>query len=100
MVVTMLEAHVDPDRQQDLLDACHALDDPPPIIVESFLLSATDSDMWRLVTVFTSRADLDEMRDGMRDSGQAPPGVRAFQAAGAEPALTIFHVADHITSDA
>lgn len=100
MIVTMLEARVKPEQQQALLDAYHDLGDPPPIVVESFLLSATDSDIWRLVTVFTSREDLEAMRESVRSSGQAPPGVRVFQAAGVEPTLTIFDVADRIATEA
>lgn len=37
------------------------------------------------------------MREEMRASNQAPPGVRVFHAVGAEPTLTIFEVAAHLT---
>lgn len=100
LVVTTLEAEVRPDRAADLAGAYRELGTPPAIVVESFLLSDVDSDLWRVVTVFTRREDLDAMREQMRSSGQAPPGVRVFQSAGASPELTIFAVATRIVTDA
>lgn len=90
MVVTMLEAAVDPERAQDLQrafgDAAGAL---PRAIVETFLLHAVDSDVWRIVTVWRSGEEL----DAYRASVDTPEGVRMFRAAGAQPTLTIFEVA-------
>lgn len=56
---------------------------------ETFLLHATDGDVWRVVTVWRTSEDL----DGYRASVETPEGVRMFRAAGAEPTLTIFEVA-------
>lgn len=90
MVVTMLEARVDAERAQDLQQAFSgATGDLPPSIVETLLLSAADTDVWRLVTVWRSSEDL----DAYRASVETPEGVRMFRAAGAEPTLTIFDVA-------
>lgn len=101
IVVTALSAEVGPDRADDLFGAYRALADLPPIIVESFLLSAVDRDLWRISTVFTSREDLDAMREEMRASGQVPAGVQVFRSAGgADPELTIFEVATHLVADA
>jgi heme-degrading monooxygenase HmoA len=94
MVVTMLEAHVPPDRQGDLLREYEGVGDGlPPFILESFLLRAPDADLWRIVTVWRSREEL----EGYRASVETPEGVRIFRAAGAEPTLTIFDVAYHVT---
>jgi len=96
VVVTMLEARINPDKAGELRHEYEKLGDPPPIIVESFLLNTPDNRIWRLVTVFRSREDLEDMRESMRAADQAPPGVRVFQAVGVEPTLTIFDVAAHL----
>jgi hypothetical protein len=95
MVLTVLEARVPGDRASDLLRAfeetrASAL---PPFIVRSFLVrSVEDPDVWRIMTVFRSRADL----EAMRASGQTPRAVEMFRAAGAEPAFSLFTVADQL----
>lgn len=98
VVVTMLEARVSPDRAGELIEEHKKLGEPPPMVVESFLLNEPDTDLWRLVTLVTSRAELDEVRERMRVAGEVPPGVRVFRAVGAEPSLTIFEVVTHYVS--
>ncbi len=92
MVVTMLEARVPDDQAAVLIDqygaAVGAL---PPVIVETFLLHAAGSDLWRIVTVWASEDALDEYRRSV----DTPAGVLMFRAAGAEPSLTIFDVESH-----
>jgi len=93
MVLTVLEARVAPDRVPDLLRAFEETRTSavPPFIVRSFLLrSDQDPDVWRIMTVFRSRADL----DAMRGSGQTPRGVAIFRAAGAEPTFSLMQIAD------
>lgn len=92
MIVTMLEARVSPERAAELIEEHKKLGEPPPMVAESFLLNEADTDVWRLVTLITSREDLDEMRQRMHASGEVPPSVRVFRAVGAEPSLTIFDV--------
>ncbi|MFQ5966705.1 MAG: hypothetical protein ACE5MI_03720 [Acidimicrobiia bacterium] len=93
MVVTMLEARVTEEQQQVLVDqygkSAAAL---PPFILETFLLHAAGSDMWRIATVWASQDALDEYRASV----ETPEGVRIFRTAGAEPSLTIFEVAHHV----
>ncbi len=92
MVVTMLEARVAPDREADLVREYSGVGGGlPPFIVETFLLHSADSGLWRIVTVWRSREDL----EAYRRSVDTPEGVRIFRAAGSEPALTIFDVAAH-----
>ncbi len=95
MVTTILEAHVNPDKwaalEQAYKEAILKLDRG---IVETFLLhSPKDPTLWQIVTVWESRAALDEMRN----SGETPRGVVIFRAAAAEPVLSIFDVASHAT---
>lgn len=95
MVLTVLEARVQSDRVPDLLRAfeetrASAL---PPFIVRSLLVrSDQDQEVWRIMTVFRSREDL----DAMRASGQTPRGVAMFRAAGAEPTFALFTIADQL----
>lgn len=94
MVVTMLEAEVDPAREADLVKAYRDTvgDDLPARLIETLLLHEAGSTIWRIVTVWRSRAELDEYRA----SGVTPAGVVIFRAAGAEPALKIFEVAERV----
>lgn len=95
MVLTVLEARVHPERVADLLRAFEEsrTSPVPPFLVRSFLVrSVQDRDVWRILTVFRSREDL----DAMRASGETPRGVAMFREAGAEPTLSLFEVADQL----
>jgi hypothetical protein len=94
MVVTMLEARVPPEKAGDLLREYGGVDGGlPPFIIESFLLRETDSELWRIVTVWRSREELDDYRASV----ETPEGVRIFRAVGSEPTLAIFDVAARAT---
>lgn len=90
MVMSVLEAHVAPDKWQALRDSYDARAGVlPPQIVESFLVqSATDSTLWRILTVWRSREALQQMRQ----SGETPAGILMFRDAAAEPSLSLFNV--------
>jgi heme-degrading monooxygenase HmoA len=98
MVITILEAHVAPDKAARLEAAYRqGIEHLDPGIVQTFLLrGVADSALWRIVTVWQSRATLDEMRR----SGSTPRGVLMFRAADAEPALSVFDVTAHATASA
>ncbi len=92
MVVTMLEAQVPQEQAAVLIDAFGGSADAlPTFILETFLLHAAGSDLWRIVTVWASQDALDEYRASV----ETPEGVRMFRAAGADPTLTVFDVAAH-----
>jgi hypothetical protein len=94
-VLTILEARVATDRVGDLRRAFEATRTAPipPFILRSFLVQSTqDPDVWRILTLFRSREDL----DAMRASGETPRGVAMFREAGAEPALSLFDLADQL----
>ena len=90
--MTVLEAPIGPDREAELIDGYRELVRPglPEAIVETFLVRA-EGDVWRIVTIWRSRGDLDEFRA----SGVTPGGVLVFRAAGAEPILTVLDVVEH-----
>lgn len=90
MVVTILEAHVDEERSSALQAAYReGIAQLPPQMVQTFLVQGdSDKTHWRIISVWKSRAALEEMRN----SGETPGGVLMFRAAGAEPSLTVLDV--------
>jgi len=90
MVLTVLEAHVSPERQPALQAAyAEAAQGPfPRGLVRSTLLRATNArTLWRIETLWESP----EALAAMRGTG-TPRGVQIFHAAGAEPSLTVLDV--------
>jgi quinol monooxygenase YgiN len=91
MVITILEAKVESDKQSILKTAySKAVANLDEGIVETFLVSdALDNDVWRIMTVWKDR----EALSAMRFSGEIPKGVLIFKEAGVEPILTLLGVA-------
>jgi quinol monooxygenase YgiN len=90
MVITILEAHVETGKWSALQDAYKkGLGQLPPQMMQTYLIQgAGDKTLWQIVSVWKSRAALDEMRNSM----ETPAGVLMFRAAGAEPRLSVFDV--------
>lgn len=90
MVITVLEAHVSPDRWEALQtiyrERTQALD--PRIVQTHLIQSVSDRNVWRIQTTWKSRDALDEMRR----TTDVPEGVVMFRHAGAEPTLSVFDV--------
>jgi hypothetical protein len=87
-VVTVLEAHVPPDRAADLLAAyAEAAKGPFPrgLVRSTLLQHANDPTSWRIETVWQSHEALAAVRLAGR-----PRGFQIFEAAGAAPSLNIF----------
>ena len=92
MVVTILEARIEPDMTSALLAAYqNGLSHLPPQMVRTYLIQSTaDKAVWQILSVWKSREALDEMRS----SRETPEGILMLRAAGAEePKLSIFEVA-------
>jgi len=87
LVITVLEAHVAPEKTAALEEAYKgAIGQLDAGITQTFLLrSFKDATLWQIATVWESREALDEMRR----SGETPRGVLIFRAAGAEPVLSV-----------
>jgi len=90
MVMTILEAPVGAENwialQEDYKKRTIQL---PSQMTQTFLLQdVTDQTLWRIISVWKSRAALDEMRN----SGETPTGVLMFRSVGSEPKLSIFNV--------
>ena len=96
MLVTMLEAVVEPDREDELIAAYREAggETLPPFILQTFLLKG-DNGVWRIATVWRSREDFEQYRR----SGVTPAGVVTFRAVDAEPELKVFDVAVHRAND-
>ena len=96
MVMTVLEAHVAPDRIGDLERAFQEGSQVLPTgLVESFLVrDSGDTTLFRIMTVWSSREALEEMRASV----EKPKGVQMFEAAGASPSLAILDVVVHTRS--
>lgn len=91
MVMTILEAQVEEEKWQTLRDMyaseTKTLDDG---IVQTLLVqNSREPKVWRIITLWASRAVLDEMRKSV----QTPRGVFMFREVGVEPTLSVFDVA-------
>ena len=83
LVVTILEAEVDPDRSGTLIDRfCGERNSLPSELVESSLVES--SGRWRIITTWRDAAALEAYRSRVG----TPEGVLMFRDAGAEPSLT------------
>ena len=96
MVITILEAHVAPEKATILEEAYkQATGRLDAGITQTFLLRGSkDSSLWRIVTVWQSRDAL----EAMRRSGDTPRGVLMFRATEAEPILSVFDVVAHVAA--
>lgn len=90
MVITILEAHVEPQKWMDLQNDYQTRTvELPPQMVRTFLMQdIADPSIWRILSVWKSREALDEMRN----SGETPAGVLMFRRVDAEPNLSIWSV--------
>lgn len=88
MILTVLEAHVAPERTEDLKKAYTSAGQLPPGLVSTSLLQdAADPTLWHIQTFWESREAIEAMR-----SKGTPGGVLMFRAAGTEPTLKLFSV--------
>jgi hypothetical protein len=94
MFVTMVEAAVEPAREDDLRSAWDELAvDPPAGFIESLLLRAEDGP-WRIVTVGESK----DAVMAMRASGEPPPALRMFERASAAPTVSMWTVERRVSA--
>ena len=92
MVITILEARIEPDMAPGLMEAYqNGLSHLPPQMIRTFLIKdSADKNVWRILSVWKSREALEEMRN----SRETPEGILMFRAAGVEePMLSIYDVA-------
>lgn len=94
MVMTILDGRVSKENWSALEQAFQeASQVQEPGLVKSFLIhSSRETDLWRILTLWTSR----EALDAMRQSNETPRGVLMFRRAHTEPLLSIFDVVQQI----
>ena len=92
MVLTVLEAHVEPERERVLTAAYRQAGQdsfPPGLLRSTLMQSTTDRTLWRIETLWQSG----EALAAMRVAG-TPRGIQIFRAAGAAPSVTILEVVE------
>lgn len=89
-VMSVLEAVVPADRWSELAALYRKAGERiPPQMLHAFLVqSATEPTRWRGISIWRSRAALEEYRRSV----QTPAGIAMFQAVGAHPEITLWDV--------
>ena len=95
MLMTIVEAQVAQEQWATLRQAfTQAQGQRPAAIRAGFLVQdSADPTRWRIVSIWDSRASF----DAYRQSVETPGAVAMFRAAGAEPTVNIFDIADHFS---
>ena len=96
MILTVLEATLEPGRESDLQAAYAAAASrarPPGLARSELLRDVQDPSRWRIQTWWQDRQALEAMR-----GAGTPAGILMFRSAGAEPSLSIFEVVDGLPS--
>ena len=90
-IMTVLEAHVPPERWAELVAAYdRGAGQLPPQMLRTLLVQGeADRTLWRGISIWRSRAALEEYRRSVT----TPGGIAMFRAVGAEPVLSIWSVA-------
>jgi quinol monooxygenase YgiN len=93
MVITMVEAVLDPEREADLTAAWSTVTEDtaglPTGFVRSYLLrSSGDTPTWRIVTEWESMEALQRMRASVG----TPAAVAMYKMAGAEPEVSVWEI--------
>jgi quinol monooxygenase YgiN len=94
MVMTILEARVIKENWSALEQAFKDGSSHPEAGLEhSYLVrAAKDPDLWRILTIWSSR----EALDVMRRSVDTPLGVLMFRSANSEPVLSVYDIVEQI----
>jgi hypothetical protein len=97
MIMTILEGRVSKENWPALEKAYEeASQHRDAGMMRSYLIHATkESDLWRILTIWSSR----EALDAMRKSFETPRGVLIFRRAHTEPILSVFDVVRQITPE-
>jgi quinol monooxygenase YgiN len=95
MIVTILEANIEPGREADLeaayAQAVASNNRPAGLVRSELLRDAFDPTRWRIQTSWQNRQAL----EAMRGTG-TPAGILMFRSAGAEPQTSVFEVVDNL----
>ncbi len=97
MVMTILEARVLKENWSALEQAFQAATNHiDPGLERSYLIHATrDTDLWQILTIWSNREALDEMRRSV----DTPSGVLMFRSAQSEPVLSVYEIVQQISPE-
>jgi hypothetical protein len=92
MMMTSIEAHVAPEKQDLLKQAFKKLTaNRPPALRRALLVqSSTDPTLWRALGFWPSSKVFEEYRKSV----DTPAGIAIFRVAGVEPVLSVFEIVD------
>lgn len=90
MVITVLEAEVPPERQEELRRTFEQGDEEPrpDALHESYLVKLRDTNTCQMITVWKSMQGLLDYRNSV----ETPGGILVFRSVGAEPKLSVSEV--------
>ena len=95
MIVTILEANIEPGRESDLeaayAQAVASNNRPAGLLRSELLRDAFDPTRWRIQTSWQNR----QVLEAMRGTG-TPAGILMVRSAGAEPQTSVFEVVDDL----
>ena len=88
-VVTLVTGRLEPDRAREMAETYRGLlaRGLPPTLEETFLVRG-DNDVWGIVSIWRSRADLDALLAGPEE----PTARRLIREAGGSPVVRILDV--------
>ena len=92
MIMTSVEAHVAPERHEQMKQAFGEKTlNPPPALKQVLLVqSSSDPTLWRSVGFWPNRVAF----EGYRNSGEVSAAFRIFRSVGTEPTVHVFEVVD------
>jgi hypothetical protein len=90
--MTSVEAHVAPEKHEQLRRAFgEKILNPPPVLKQILLVqSSSEPTLWRTVGFWPNRV----VFEGYRNSGDVSAAFNIFRSVGAEPTVHVFEVVD------
>jgi heme-degrading monooxygenase HmoA len=97
MVMTILDGRIAKENWPALEQAyLKGSEQREPGLVRSYMIhNSRESDLWRILTLWSSR----EALDALRQSNETPRGVLMYRRAHSEPVLSVFDVVQQITQN-
>ena len=94
MVMTILEGRLSEENWPALEEAYKRGAEHQELgLVRSYLIhSLKESDLWRILTIWSSR----EALEAMRKTAETPTGVLMFRSAGIVPTLSVYDIIEEI----
>ena len=97
-VMTIVEGKVSSIKSDEFEESYKSLKNNsfPPGLLESFLLKDSNSDVYRIATIWESLEVLENFRKSMGEHNKVPTAVALFNKVGVEPDFKVFEIKHHI----